>query len=180
MTRDEIISSMGWPALANHIPDDDDLICRIERIVEQATAALRTEISENESVINVWRGRAQRAEAELRSKLASAACFAIVTERQGKYPGAYQVADAVLDGQCDPPTDEITHLRVSLEHVASGLAAAEEDAAEARAELARLTTLAHKHEWFRTGEMEPGEIRCINCGAWGKEETPLPDVKEAK
>jgi hypothetical protein len=23
-----------------------------------------------------------------------------------------------------------------------------------------------KHEWFSTGAMEPGECRCIKCGAW--------------
>jgi hypothetical protein len=68
----------------------------------------------------------------------------------------------------------------TIEQALDGWKKAEAERDEARAELARLTTLAHKHEWFRTGEMEPGEIRCINCGAWGKEETPLPDVKEAK
>ena len=25
---------------------------------------------------------------------------------------------------------------------------------------------ACKHEWFRTGAMEPRECRCIKCGAW--------------
>jgi len=24
----------------------------------------------------------------------------------------------------------------------------------------------HKHEWFRTGAMEPSEYRCISCGEW--------------
>ena len=28
-----------------------------------------------------------------------------------------------------------------------------------------------KHEWFRTGAMEPRECRCIKCGAWNT--TPL-------
>jgi len=42
MTRDEITKGMGWPALANHIPDAaDDLICRIESIVRSAAAAER-------------------------------------------------------------------------------------------------------------------------------------------
>ena len=27
----------------------------------------------------------------------------------------------------------------------------------------------HKHQWFSTGAMEPGEMRCIHCGAWAKE-----------
>jgi len=60
------------------------------------------------------------------------------------------------------------------------LTAAKAEVERLRAELARLTTLKHKHQWFRTGAMEPGEIRCINCGAWGKEETPLPALKETK
>ena len=32
--------------------------------------------------------------------------------------------------------------------------------------------IAHKHEWFRTGEMKIGQMRCISCGIWGQEETP--------
>lgn len=27
----------------------------------------------------------------------------------------------------------------------------------------------HQHEWFRAGGWEPGRIRCIHCGRWGKE-----------
>lgn len=26
----------------------------------------------------------------------------------------------------------------------------------------------HIHQWFGTGEMERGEMRCISCGMWGK------------
>ena len=26
--------------------------------------------------------------------------------------------------------------------------------------------VACKHEWFRTGAMEAGQCRCINCGTW--------------
>jgi hypothetical protein len=29
--------------------------------------------------------------------------------------------------------------------------------------------VAHKHEWFSTGAMEPGQMRCIHCGKWGHE-----------
>jgi hypothetical protein len=29
-----------------------------------------------------------------------------------------------------------------------------------------------KHEWFRTGAMEPGECRCINCGMWNTTTSP--------
>ena len=28
--------------------------------------------------------------------------------------------------------------------------------------------MAHRHEWFRTGAMEPGQMRCIECGEWGR------------
>ena len=30
--------------------------------------------------------------------------------------------------------------------------------------------IAHRHEWFRTGEMKVGQMRCISCGAWSQEE----------
>jgi hypothetical protein len=30
--------------------------------------------------------------------------------------------------------------------------------------------IAHRHEWFRTGEMKVGQMRCISCGTWGQEE----------
>ena len=32
--------------------------------------------------------------------------------------------------------------------------------------------IAHRHEWFSTGEMKVGQMRCISCGEWGQEETP--------
>ena len=32
--------------------------------------------------------------------------------------------------------------------------------------------VAHKHEWFRTGAMALGEMRCIQCGAWNHEAAP--------
>ena len=35
--------------------------------------------------------------------------------------------------------------------------------------------ISHKHEWFRTGEMKIGQMRCISCGTWGQEETPQPE-----
>jgi hypothetical protein len=33
-----------------------------------------------------------------------------------------------------------------------------------------IVKITHKHEWFRTGEMKVGQMRCISCGAWGQEE----------
>ena len=35
-------------------------------------------------------------------------------------------------------------------------------------------TVPHTHEWFRTGAMEPGVMRCISCGEWGKSAQPEP------
>jgi hypothetical protein len=32
--------------------------------------------------------------------------------------------------------------------------------------------VAHRHEWFRTGAMEPGQMRCIECGEWRCEAAP--------
>ena len=32
--------------------------------------------------------------------------------------------------------------------------------------------IIHEHEWFRTGEMKVGQMRCISCGTWGQEEIP--------
>jgi len=29
-----------------------------------------------------------------------------------------------------------------------------------------------KHEWFRTGAMEPGKCRCIKCGVWNNTTSP--------
>jgi hypothetical protein len=32
--------------------------------------------------------------------------------------------------------------------------------------------IKHRHEWFRTGEMKAGQMRCISCGTWGQEDMP--------
>jgi hypothetical protein len=29
--------------------------------------------------------------------------------------------------------------------------------------------VTHLHEWFSTGAMGPGEMRCIHCGVWGND-----------
>jgi hypothetical protein len=42
-------------------------------------------------------------------------------------------------------------------------------ALEAKDEPVKIT---HKHEWFRTGEMKVGQMRCISCGTWAEEEMP--------
>ena len=44
------------------------------------------------------------------------------------------------------------------------------DVTNLRAALAEpVEPVKHKHQWFSTGAMEPGEMRCIHCGAWAKE-----------
>ena len=35
----------------------------------------------------------------------------------------------------------------------------------------------HRHEWFSTGGMEPGQMRCIHCGAWGRSAATLIDPR---
>jgi hypothetical protein len=40
--------------------------------------------------------------------------------------------------------------------------------------------LTCKHEWFRTGAMEPGECRCINCGMWNTTAPPAPQPVPVK
>jgi len=46
ITRDEIISEMGWSAIADCISKDDDLLIRIENIVRLAEAAEREACAE--------------------------------------------------------------------------------------------------------------------------------------
>ena len=54
----------------------------------------------------------------------------------------------------------ITVLRLEIDalNMASKPALAEQPAQQ--------EPVACKHEWFRTGAMEPRECRCIKCGAW--------------
>ena len=50
--------------------------------------------------------------------------------------------------------------------------------AAAQDKLAQQEPVACKHEWFRTGAMEPRECRCIKCGAWNTtppQRKPLTD-----
>jgi hypothetical protein len=56
--------------------------------------------------------------------------------------------------QCDRYDQAITAIKAAL---------------EAKDEPVKIT---HKHEWFRTGEMKVGQMRCISCGIWGQEEMP--------
>ena len=43
---------------------------------------------------------------------------------------------------------------------------------EALAQTQEPVKIAHRHEWFSTGEMKVGQMRCISCGEWGQEEMP--------
>jgi hypothetical protein len=38
--------------------------------------------------------------------------------------------------------------------------------------------VACKHEWFSTGAMEPGQMRCIHCGKWGDEVDAAPPQRQ--
>ena len=43
--------------------------------------------------------------------------------------------------------------------------------------------VAHKHEWFSTGAMKPGQMRCIHCGVWNHEippQRPAEPVQESQ
>jgi hypothetical protein len=55
--------------------------------------------------------------------------------------------------------------------IMSAIAAIKEALAQA-APVQEPIKIDHKHEWFRTGEMEVGQARCISCGAWAQEEMP--------
>jgi hypothetical protein len=65
------------------------------------------------------------------------------------------------------------------------LEATQESLREHMAEIKRLKAaqpapLTCKHEWFRTGAMEPGECRCINCGMWNTTTPPVPQPVPVK
>jgi hypothetical protein len=59
--RDAIIEGMGWRDIKSYIAKDDDLICRIERVVEQAAADLRERLAKAEADSNVWAERYRKA-----------------------------------------------------------------------------------------------------------------------
>jgi len=56
-----------------------------------------------------------------------------------------------------------------IERLAIGDGAVSIPAADLRAllaEIRRLRPVSHVHQWFRTGAMERGKCRCIECGEW--------------
>jgi len=52
-------------------------------------------------------------------------------------------------------------------------------ASEAKEQPAQQEPVACKHEWFRTGAMEDGQCRCINCGTWNTI-TPAQQVTDGQ
>jgi len=65
-----------------------------------------------------------------------------------------------------PYEDESGVIKISLGRYMNGIMLLR----ECIKEKSEPVKLAHKHEWFRTGEMEVGQMRCISCGTWAKEE----------
>ncbi len=130
----------------------------VEQNIEQATADLREQVEVLQSRAEVQNAALACVRNDFRE------CAARAEKAEAERDEARKDRDDVLASYAD---------------ACKQLLEAEKAGDEARAELARLTTVAHKHEWFRTGAMEPGQMRCISCGVWGKEETPLPPVKEA-
>jgi len=43
------------------------------------------------------------------------------------------------------------------------------DTPPAAPEQAEPVPVQHTHQWFSTGAMEPGQMRCIHCGVWGRD-----------
>lgn len=80
ITRDEIISEMGWSAIADCISKDDGLIIRIENIVRLAEAA------EREACAKVCDFEVARLHAidEPRPALAAGICAAAIRARSAK------------------------------------------------------------------------------------------------
>jgi hypothetical protein len=77
---------------------------------------------------------------------------------------AFNKLAAWNDGEVGSHMDEPYSAEVAREAITAIKAAL-----EAKDEPVKIT---HKHEWFRTGEMKVGQMRCISCGIWGQEEMP--------
>ena len=76
--------------------------------------------------------------------------------------------EVIYDGAVQINVDvEITALRAAIAE------ASMQRLTDVQQEMEQKTVaLSHKHEWFRTGGMEPGQYRCIHCGTWAKEIDP--------
>ena len=59
------------------------------------------------------------------------------------------------------PLDDLMGVLTQIDNMTSGLTRLEQQAEP--------VALKHRHEWFSTGGMEPGQFRCIHCGVWAKE-----------
>lgn len=81
-------------------------------------------------------------------------------------------------------SDNITLPRATVEQALEALEAVYGDSCDAihalRFELAQQAEpveVPHRHEWFSTGGMEPGRMRCIHCGVWGRSPATLFDPR---
>jgi hypothetical protein len=74
--------------------------------------------------------------------------------------GVLDDAPKVLDASISGGLYEVVQCRDAITAIKEALAQPEP------------VKIAHKHEWFRTGEMKVGQMRCISCGTWGQEEMP--------
>ena len=104
-------------------------------------------------------------------------------EAKRKHYAAMAALRAALAQQAEPvPTHRINswgfcgvcrHDRIPGE----GCARQECPDSPQQAEPVKPVALKHRHEWFRTGGMEPGQFRCIHCGVWGQEQ-PDPQIED--
>jgi hypothetical protein len=98
---------------------------------------------------------------------------------ENQYPDAWEEGEKLYT---TPPTAQPA---VQEGRDWSLLEATQESLREHMAEIKRLKAaqpapLTCKHEWFRTGAMEPGECRCINCGMWNTTTPPVPQPVPVK
>jgi hypothetical protein len=75
--------------------------------------------------------------------------------------GVLDDAPKVLDASISGGLYEVVQCRDAITAIKAALEAKDEP-----------VKVAHRHEWFRTGEMKVGQMRCISCGTWAEEEMP--------
>jgi acyl-CoA synthetase (AMP-forming)/AMP-acid ligase II len=64
-----------------------------------------------------------------------------------------------------PDEDESGVIKISLGRYMNGIMLMREYIKEQ----SEPVKVKHRHEWFRTGEMKVGQMRCISCGMWAQE-----------
>jgi len=92
------------------------------------------------------------------------------------YTASPQQAEPVLqtcncrwDGEVQVQQCTLHEAHVDAIHEWAERAKTAEKKLAALAQQAEPVAVTHKHEWFSTGGMEPGQSRCIHCGVWAKE-----------